>query len=100
GPVFRAELLTTARRRRYYILRWLFGSVLLLILAVKYLAWFGVRALFGGLAPIGLVHGFTQSMFHDYVVAQAVAVLFLTPALLAGVIAEEKHRKTLHYLMA
>ena len=33
-------------------------------------------------------------------IGQAVAVLFLAPVLVAGAIAEEKQRKTLHYLLA
>ena len=29
GPVFNAELMTTARRARYYVIRFLYGSIIL-----------------------------------------------------------------------
>ena len=31
GPVFRSELMRTARRRRYYILRFVYGAILLVL---------------------------------------------------------------------
>ena len=37
GPVFRAELVRTARRRRYYLLRVVYGFALLLLVWVSYL---------------------------------------------------------------
>ena len=43
---------------------------------------------------------FAVTCFCSVAVAQMVAVLVLTPALVAGVIADEKQRKTLHYLLA
>ena len=43
---------------------------------------------------------FAFSAFCAITVGQEILVLLLTPALVAGVIADEKQRKTLHYLMA
>ena len=34
GPVFRAELLRTARRRRYYAIRLIYGLLLLAIIGL------------------------------------------------------------------
>ena len=36
GPIFRAELLRTARRGRYYVLRTLYGAILLLLVWTGY----------------------------------------------------------------
>jgi ABC-type transport system involved in multi-copper enzyme maturation permease subunit len=74
GPVFRAELLRTARKRHYYFLRVVYGIVLLMILWLNTFVWF-----------MGV---------------QLATILVLVPTLFGGVIADEKQRKTMHYLMA
>ena len=43
---------------------------------------------------------FAFSAFCGIAIGQEILVLALTPALVAGVIADEKQRKTLHYLLA
>ena len=47
-----------------------------------------------------MVSWFAFSAFCAITIGQEILVLLLTPALVAGVIADEKQRKTLHYLMA
>ena len=47
-----------------------------------------------------MVPWFAFSTFCAITIGQEILVLLLTPALVAGVIADEKQRKTLHYLMA
>ncbi len=96
GPVFRAELLRTARRRRYYAGRMGYG---LLLLAV---VWLGYRAKFAGqlVATIDEAAEFAEGTFQSFSVVQLVTILLLIPALFGGSIADEKQRKTLHYLMA
>src|SRR4051812_1826111 len=46
------------------------------------------------------VHRFAETAFTGFAGAQGVALLCVIPALLAGVIADEHQRKTLHYLLA
>ena len=41
-----------------------------------------------------------EEIFSTFLTTQVVAVLALTPAMVAGTIADEKQRKTLHYLLA
>jgi ABC-type transport system involved in multi-copper enzyme maturation permease subunit len=96
GPIFRAELLRTARRGRYYVLRFDYGSVLLL------LVWSGYEQAFGSdqTATIAAVANFAFESFIMFAVVQLLTVLVLVPPLFAGTIADEKQRKTLHYLMA
>ena len=96
GPIFRAELLRTARRRRYYVLRFVYGAILLLLF------WSGYEATFAGAqtATIAAVARFAEPTFLTFAIAQFVTVLVMIPALFGGTIADEKQRKTLHYLMA
>jgi ABC-2 family transporter protein len=46
------------------------------------------------------VHQFAESAFVQFAGAQGLTLLLLIPALVAGVIADEHQRKTLHYLLA
>jgi ABC-type transport system involved in multi-copper enzyme maturation permease subunit len=96
GPVFRAELLRTARRRRYYAARFLYGVVLFFIIWIGYAS---ATALSSTLT-IKEVASFAESTFVRFAIVQLVTVLLLIPALFGGAIADEKQRKTLHYLMA
>ncbi|WP_422930343.1 ABC transporter permease subunit [Singulisphaera sp. PoT] len=101
GPVFSVELLTAARRRRNYVIRFVYGLILL------YFIWQTGPSNFTyynrtaadeyshqELARIGGV------LFSTFLAVQSVTILLMTPALVAGVIADEKQRKTLHYLLA
>jgi ABC-type transport system involved in multi-copper enzyme maturation permease subunit len=102
GPVFHAELLTTARRARYYAIRFAYGMILLFFVvqtvgegrASGNALWQGSEISIADMAATG------QAIFLTIAVFQAVAVLVLTPALVAGAVADEKQRKTLPYLMA
>ena len=102
GPVFRFELITTARRKRYYVARVVYGLFLLFSLGSQY-----GRGDWSRYATVNLtrdsiaeMNEFAQQMFAALTWAQGVALLCLVPALLAGVIADEAQRKTLHYLLA
>ena len=96
GPIFRAELLRTARRARSYILRFVYGAILLLLF------WSGYEATFAGAqsATIAAVAQFALTTFLIFAIVQLVTALVLIPPLFGGTIADEKQRKTLHYLMA
>ena len=97
GPVFTFELMTTARRGRFYLIRAFYATVLLLILWTVHSAWSSEN---GGELIARQVKWFAFSAFCGIAVGQEMLVLALTPALVAGVIADEKQRKTLHYLLA
>jgi ABC-type transport system involved in multi-copper enzyme maturation permease subunit len=101
GPVFNVELLTLARRKRYYMLRFFYGLLLL------YLIWQNDPSLNRGYAVPN--HGeltykemawLGRAIFATFAFTQAIILLLITPAIVAGVIAEERQRKTLHYLLA
>ncbi len=97
GPVFQVELLTTARRRRYYAIRTLYGLALLILLVSNY----GPMGMGGNSAhSTATLSTFGRRMFASFAIFQSIALLGLTPALVAGAIADEARRKTLHYLLA
>lgn len=101
GPVFNAELLTTARRARYYVFRFIYGAILLYFIwqnEPEYGAWGGQKS--ASELSIQEMARLGWTLFITILIVQSVAVLLLTPTLVAGVIAEERQRKTLHYLLA
>lgn len=100
GPVFAVELLTTARRARYFVLRTLYGCVLLFVFWYTFQAYFDVPLAQGRreFNP-GELSNFALYAFAAFMTAQGIAILVTVPALVAGTIADEKQRKTLHYLL-
>jgi ABC-type transport system involved in multi-copper enzyme maturation permease subunit len=97
GPVVRYELITTARRGRFYLARLVYGLALLVQLWILFADW--ERNHQGG-GTITEIQDFAQDAFIRFAGVQGLALLCVTPALVAGVIADEHHRKTLHYLLA
>lgn len=101
GPVAHFELVRIARKRRTFVLRFLFGLVVLGVVAVDYtLVSDGNRPWFDpGSVSIGEMAWFGRSLFWAVMTAQAVLVLCLTPALVADAIASERQSKTPHDLL-
>ena len=96
GPVFHAELLRTSRQRRYYVLRVLYALVLLLLIWTGYerLRWYQPVISTADLAA------FASGTFIAFAILQLITILLLVPPVFGGAIADEKQRKTLHYIMA
>jgi hypothetical protein len=97
GPVLRYELITTARRGRYYLVRVVYGMFLLVLLWGQFGTW---ELNHPGGGSIEEVHRFAEETFILFADAQLFTLLCLLPALVAGVIADDHQRKTLHYLLA
>ena len=98
GPVVRYELITTARRGRFYIARVVYGLSLALV-ALERVPRALMRRIPAG-ARSRRSSRFAEATFIQFAWAQGAALLCLIPALVAGVIADEHQRKTLHYLLA
>ncbi len=102
GPVFFHELRTVARRRRSYVLRTALGLFLLYFMIQSTNQWdtyapqSETRPGFspGQLAQIGM------NLFSGVIWLQGIVILLLTPAFVAGTIAEDRQRKVLSYLLA
>ncbi len=97
GPVMRYELITTARRRRYYFVRVVYGLLLLGQLWILFRNWETSHEA-GGRMPE--IQAFAEDAFIQFAGLQGLGLLVLIPALVAGVISDEYQRKTLHYLLA
>jgi ABC-type transport system involved in multi-copper enzyme maturation permease subunit len=106
GPVFYSELKTLSRRRRFYILRFAFGLLLLYFVVQTYssLRWMFSNDPYATVYPVELTVSETallgSRLFATVFWLQSIVVLFLTPALLAGAIAEDRQRRVLLYLLA
>ena len=101
GPVFNVELMTTSRRRRYYFARLAYGLILLALVGWTYErmreVWRAGNAYASGFA---FMADTASAIFSTFITTQVMAVLCVTPAIVAGTIADERQRKTLHYLLA
>jgi ABC-type transport system involved in multi-copper enzyme maturation permease subunit len=123
GPVLFYDLVTQARRNRFFVVRGLYALVLLVILFSVYDKFFnevrtGWRATSLKAVQVGNsavfvpvndypnrltgedLARFAQLFFGWAMMVQFLAVILLTPAYTAGAVAEEKDRQTLEFLLA
>jgi ABC-type transport system involved in multi-copper enzyme maturation permease subunit len=98
GPVLFYDMVRSARRSRHVWIRCVYAGLLLFLLFSAFLShsWGYYDRYDSGLRAARIA----QSFFEMFIVAQMVAVTLLTPAYVAGAIAEEKDRKTLEFLLA
>ena len=96
GPVLFYDMIRSARRSRYFLLRGFYSIVLLLVL---FFVWMSVTS-HTNLSPRERASRLAMDYFEIFTVVQLVAVMLLTPAYVAGAISEEKDRKTLEFLLA
>ena len=99
GPVLRYELITTSRRRRYYWARALYGLLLLIFLYQQQQIHENYAIAYRRTETQTNMRFLAESIFASIAGTQLVALMFFTPALVAGVIADEARRKTLHDLL-
>jgi ABC-type transport system involved in multi-copper enzyme maturation permease subunit len=100
GPIFNVELLTSARRARYFLVRAAYAAVLLVALWVVYQSMTGVFRFGVQEDDIHAVARFSAAFFSTFAVLQLLAVVLLGPAMVAGTIATERERRTIEYLFA
>lgn len=97
SPVLYVEMLTVGRRRRYFLLR--VGYAMLLLTA----AWICYASTFynynSGGSPLKDQAEFAYAFFIAFTWIQLLAVVMMTPAMLAGTIASEHERRTIDYLL-
>jgi ABC-type transport system involved in multi-copper enzyme maturation permease subunit len=98
GPVLLYDLIRTARRSRYFILRCVYALVLLILMYLAYEAHFPRRR-GSGPRPQDL-SAFAEHFFAIFMITQYIVILLLTPAYVAGAIADEKQRRTIEFLLA
>ena len=102
GPVLFYEGLRAARRPRFFFLRWLYAVGLLLLLLWVHWIW----TMNSGNEVVAAEQAYkqqarlAQDFFYAFAIVQFAIVVLLTPAFVAGGIAEEKERRTLEFLLA
>src|SRR5438309_11467178 len=98
GPVLPYDMVRTARRGRFVLIRCVYAGVLASILGMVYLSWYADRP--SGEISVTELADFAERFFFTFMTVQFCAVVLLTPAYTGGAIAEEKERHTLEYLLA
>ena len=104
GPVFWYEAMRIGRKRSTFILRMLYILGIVGLFTMMYLDWLNdSRYEYGsgrGTVPPSYMARFAEGFFYTYAVVQLAVAVLLTPAFVAGSIADEKERKTLEFLLA
>ena len=102
GPVFAYEVLRLGRRRTTFVLRFLYVLLVVGLLALLYGSWMSQTWRYGSTSTVrpSELAGFANTFFEAFASVQLAVVLLLTPAYVAGSIADEKERKTLEFLLA
>lgn len=105
GPVFIYETVRVGRRKLTFILRTLYLVMLTFVLGIVFLNWLesiGAWPFYrnGGGIPSGQLAIYGETAFLTFAPIQYAVILLLTPAYVAGIIADEKERKTLEFLFA
>jgi len=101
GPLLAVEMLGVGRSRRYFVLRAVYALAALLLLWMAYEAAVG-QGWQAGQANVSLqrMARAASAFFVSYSWLQLLAILLLTPGLVAGSIATERERRTIEYLFA
>ncbi len=100
GPIFNVELLTSARRARYFLVRAAYAAVLLGALWVVHQSMAGMFRFGIAEDDVHAVARFSAAFFGTFSWLQLLAVVLLGPAMVAGSIATERERRTIEYLFA
>lgn len=104
GPVFTYEITRLGRRRLTFVLRLLYVLGVLALLALMYFAWLEDVGYFRRNGPDRIpferLSNFATKFFYVFIGVQYAVVVLLTPAYVAGTVADEKERKTLEFLLA
>jgi ABC-type transport system involved in multi-copper enzyme maturation permease subunit len=96
GPVLYYDMIRQSRRTRFAVMRFLY--ILLLVFLLFNVAMSATNWV--GRTDIHWASSVASTYFDVFMGAQFVTVVLLTPAYVAGAIAEEKERKTLEFMLA
>jgi ABC-type transport system involved in multi-copper enzyme maturation permease subunit len=98
GPLFRVDLVATSRRTRYFVLRIIYGLLLLFFLWTCVAQYAYVGGIYA--SNIQRMAALAESFFVSFSWAQIIAVLLVGPAAASTTIATERMRRTIEYLFA
>jgi ABC-type transport system involved in multi-copper enzyme maturation permease subunit len=97
GPIVTFDLVRSARRPRFVVVRTLYALLIALALGWLFVT---ASAREGWQVPSHHMTRFAGSFLYAFLIVQFGVVVMLTPAYTAGAIAEEKERGTLEFLLA
>ena len=100
GPIFQVELVSTSRRRRYFLLRVIYGLLILMVLWASYLDAGLIRNSGNNQLSIARASELASSFFTGFSWLQMWAILLVGPAMAVGTISTERERRTIEYLFA
>ncbi|MCH7753033.1 MAG: ABC transporter permease, partial [Planctomycetes bacterium] len=100
GPIFRVEMVSTARRKRYFALRVLYAALILLVLWTSYESTSFSRSFGNPGTSIQQGTMLATTFFVSFSWLQMLTILTVGPALAVGTIAAERERRTIEYLFA
>ncbi len=102
GPIFRVEMVSAARRDRYFWLRVIYGAIILFVLWTTYANMNFNRGM-GGSANEISIRERAQAAAYFYLTyswVQLLGLLAVAPVMAVGTIATERERRTIEYLFA
>jgi ABC-type transport system involved in multi-copper enzyme maturation permease subunit len=97
GPIFRVELISIARRRRYFVLRVLYAALILFVLWATYSS-SRIYAYGANQQSIRQSATLAATFFMSFSWLQMLAIMSVGPAMAVGTIATERERRTIEYL--
>ncbi|HKB06058.1 MAG TPA: ABC transporter permease [Gemmataceae bacterium] len=100
GPVLAYDVLRVGRKPRQIWFRVAYAAFLAFLFTWVYMAWLSATPNVGAYAPRQAMARMAETYFYVYAIVQFIMVCFLTPASVAGAIADEKERRTLEFLLA
>src|SRR5262245_739305 len=100
GPVLAFDVLRVGRRPRQIWFRVPYAAFLAILFVWTYLSWLAISPDVGARAPRQQMARMAESYFYTYIIVQFIVVCLLTPASVAGAIADEKERRTLEFMLA
>lgn len=99
SPVLLYDMIRIARRGRFVLLRTLYAAFLGLLFYLAYQSSFHWRYRSGSMVSPQELTKFAEDFFVMFMIVQYCFVLLMTPAYVAGGIAEEKERRTLEFML-
>lgn len=104
GPVLFYDMVRTSRRNRYFIMRMLYAGFLFFILTYMVMIGWLMQDQMRDMADQGFRQRqnavLAETFFMVFMLVQLTLVVLLTPAYVAGAIADEKDRKTIEFMLA
>lgn len=99
GPIFQVEMVSTARRGRYFLLRVIYGALILFLLWTAYESTSALGR-YSTATSLQTSSRLATIFFYSFSWLQMLAIVSIGPAMAVGTVAAERERRTIEYLFA